>query len=98
MEVLAWTLIALGALAIAAYAVHITRRHRRDASCLARSIHRIARALLAAGLLPARPLRAVPQMISKCVTLPHRWSLNRRGWVRGRVDQCCLPPNELVLT
>ncbi|MEU4498944.1 hypothetical protein AB0F96_37255 [Streptomyces sp. NPDC023998] len=58
MELLAWTLIALGALATAACAVHLTRRRRRDASCLARSIHRIAPALLAAGLLPTPALIA----------------------------------------
>ncbi|WP_406306791.1 hypothetical protein OHA61_37210 [Streptomyces sp. NBC_00885] len=56
MEVLAWTLIALGALTTAACAVHLTRIHRRNASGLARSIHRTAPALLAAGLLPAPAL------------------------------------------
>lgn len=49
MEVFAWTLITLGALTTA---VHLTWSHRRNASGLARSIHR-APVLLAAGLLPA---------------------------------------------
>lgn len=58
MEVLAWTLITLGALTTAACAVHLTRRHRRDASGPARSIHRTAPALLAAGLFPVPVLIA----------------------------------------
>ncbi|MCZ4102836.1 hypothetical protein C8250_034050 [Streptomyces sp. So13.3] len=57
MEVLAWTLIPLGALTTAACAVHLTWSHRRNASGLARSIHR-APVLLAAGLLPAPALIA----------------------------------------
>ncbi|WP_328678050.1 hypothetical protein OG905_27680 [Streptomyces sp. NBC_00322] len=58
MEVLAWTLIALGALTTAACAVHLTRSRRRDASGLASSIHRTAPVLLAAGLLPSPALIA----------------------------------------
>ena len=59
MEVLAWTLIALGALTAAACAAHLTRRHRRDASRLAHALRRTAPALLAAGLLPLATLLAV---------------------------------------
>ncbi|WP_198359501.1 hypothetical protein [Streptomyces fildesensis] len=58
MEVLAWTLITLGALTTAVCAVHLTRSRRRDASGLARSIHHTAAVLLAAGLLPAPALIA----------------------------------------
>ncbi|HET6355453.1 hypothetical protein [Streptomyces sp.] len=56
MEMPAWTLITLGALTTAACAIHLTRSHRRNASGLARSIHRTAPALLPAGLLPAPAL------------------------------------------
>jgi hypothetical protein len=58
MKVLAWTLIALGAVTTAACAVHLTRSRRRDASGPAGSIHRTASALLAAGLLPVPALVA----------------------------------------
>ncbi|WP_328478411.1 hypothetical protein OHS71_08415 [Streptomyces sp. NBC_00377] len=58
MEALVWTLIVLGDLATAACAVHLTRRHRRDAANLVRFIHRTAPVLLAAGLLPLPALLA----------------------------------------
>ncbi|MFD9288393.1 hypothetical protein ACFWBV_08795 [Streptomyces sp. NPDC060030] len=58
MEALVWTLIVLGDLATAACAAHLTRRHRRDAAHLVRSIHRTAPILLAAGLLPLAALLA----------------------------------------
>ncbi|MFD8544466.1 hypothetical protein [Streptomyces sp. NPDC059649] len=59
MEPLAWVLIVLGDVTIAACAVHLTRRHRRGAPHLARSLHRAVPALLAAGLLPLAPLLTV---------------------------------------
>ncbi|MBC9725031.1 hypothetical protein [Streptomyces sp. TRM68367] len=52
MEILAWALIVLGFVTTTACAVHLTRRHRRDAPHMTRSLHRTAPALLAAGLLP----------------------------------------------
>ncbi|MBW5480478.1 hypothetical protein [Streptomyces bambusae] len=61
MEVLAWTLIDLGALVLAACAVHLRRRHRDrddDVSGLARSVHRTAPVLLVATLLPVPALLA----------------------------------------
>ncbi|MGP3980406.1 hypothetical protein [Streptomyces sp. KR80] len=58
MEILAWTLIVLGFATTAACAVHLTRRRQRDASQLARSLHRTAPALLAVGLLPLPALLA----------------------------------------
>ncbi|MGY5080899.1 hypothetical protein ACWIGX_28040 [Streptomyces nigrescens] len=59
MEALAWALIVLGDVVIAACAVHLTRRHRLGAPHLPRSLHRTVPALLAAGLLPLGPLLAV---------------------------------------
>ncbi|MFD3920189.1 hypothetical protein [Streptomyces sp. NPDC058595] len=58
MDALAWTLIILGDLAVAACAVHLARRHRRDVAGLARSLHRSAPVLLAVGLLPVSALLA----------------------------------------
>ncbi|MFF4948797.1 hypothetical protein ACWC2K_33725 [Streptomyces chattanoogensis] len=59
MEALAWALIVLGDATIAACAVHLTRRHRRGAPHLTRSLHRTVPALLVAGLFPLASLLAV---------------------------------------
>ncbi|WP_149182585.1 hypothetical protein [Streptomyces sp. TRM49041] len=50
--VLVWILITIQVLAVAACAMLLARSHRRDASRLARTLHRTAPALLAAGMLP----------------------------------------------
>ncbi|WP_030587817.1 hypothetical protein [Streptomyces anulatus] len=53
---LVWLLITVQALTVAACAMLLARRHRTDASGLARTLHRAAPALLAAGALPVPAL------------------------------------------
>ncbi|MFB7171911.1 hypothetical protein ACFCYM_13925 [Streptomyces sp. NPDC056254] len=54
--VLVWLLIAVQVLTIAACARHLAQRHRRDASRLARTLHRTAPVLLASAVLPVPAL------------------------------------------
>ncbi|MCX5173874.1 hypothetical protein OG616_38470 [Streptomyces antibioticus] len=56
--VLVWILITMQVLTIAACATLLARSHRRDASRLARTLHRTAPALLASGVLPVPALLA----------------------------------------
>ncbi len=56
--VLVWLLLAVQVLTIAACAMLLARRHRRDASRLARTLHRTTPALLASGVLPVPALLA----------------------------------------
>lgn len=54
--VLVWVLITVQVLTIAACATLLARRHRRDASRLAGTLHRTAPVLLASGVLPVPAL------------------------------------------
>ncbi|KPC66595.1 hypothetical protein ADL29_04065 [Streptomyces chattanoogensis] len=58
MDALAWTLIILGDVAIAACAVHLTRRHRRAPAGPVHSVPRTVPILLAAGVFPVPALLA----------------------------------------
>ncbi|MEV0411165.1 hypothetical protein AB0I68_10260 [Streptomyces sp. NPDC050448] len=54
--VLVWILITVQVLTIAACSILLARSHRRDASLLARTLHRTTPALVAAGVLPVPAL------------------------------------------
>ncbi|MEV0375939.1 hypothetical protein AB0I10_40565 [Streptomyces sp. NPDC050636] len=58
MLILAWTMVILGGVTVAACAAHLARRHRQEPAQLVRALHRTVPVLLAAGVFPVPVLLA----------------------------------------